>query len=143
VTLSDNVYTLTWLNSLGNVAAPTATITGLYSVVGRWLTDGFQNSSVTLIPDGTPNYKLWFAKSYQEYQPNFGQAASSTNLWDLSSIVDLDSGSTIAGATGVAISATTTRTAEWNLNGTVWVAIMVSAYVTGNLTGRILLTQNV
>ena len=99
VTLSGNVYTLTWINSLGDVAAPTATITGLYNVVGRWLTDGFQNSQVTLIPDGTPNYKLWFAKSYQELAPNFGQTATSTNLWDLSSIVDLDSGSTIAGAT--------------------------------------------
>lgn len=145
VTLTDQTYTLTWLSSLGNVAAPTVTTTGLSVVVGRWLSAGFASSNVTLFPDTSPWYTLKFVKSNYDVavEPEFGSDLSSTNQWEYVEVVDTESGTDINGTTGVAISATTTRTFEYNIAGALWVGIVVSAYTAGNLTGNVLLTNAV
>ncbi len=123
VTLSGTTYTLTWDASLGNINAPTATITSLVQVVGCWYSKGFRNNDITIFPDGTPSYTLKFVKSnqYDDVKPDFAAPVGADNQWEYTEVVDLESGADINGTTGVAIAATTTRTFEWNTNVTVWV----------------------
>lgn len=144
VTLSGQTYTLTWLAALGNVASPTVTITSLVQVVGCWYSKGLRNNDITIFPDTSPSYTLKFVKSnqYDDVKPDFAADVSSTNQWEYTEVVDLESGADINGTTWVAISATTTRTFEWNTNVTVWVWLVVTAYSAGNLTGNILLSNN-
>lgn len=145
VTLSGTTYTLTWLDSLGNVAQPTATITSLVSTVGTYYAKGFRNVVTELFPVTSPSYKLFFVKSNTESntKPDFANASSDSNQWSYEEIIDLNDGSAIDGTTGVTISATTTRSFEWNNNIATWVGIIVTNYSAGNLTGNILMSNNI
>ena len=68
--------------------------------------------------------------------PAFGSAQSVTNLWDYIEVVDLQSGSTINGDTGVAITVAGDdyRLLEANINGLDYICARVTVRTAGNVT---------
>jgi len=122
-----------------DIASQTPTVN---TIIGRWFVDGFRNITTELFPAGTVSMSLKFAKSNQVAEPDFNTASSATNQWSFCDVIDLNDGSSIDGTTGVALSATTTRTFEWNNNESKWVAILCTAYATGTIAGNVLLSTN-
>ena len=112
------------------------------TVIGRWQADGFRNIVVALLPAGTVNFTIKFVKSNQDTLPDFTAAATLTNLWEYAEVIDLENGSDINGSTGVPLSATTTRSFEYNNNTAKWVGIMCTTYTTGTISGNVLLSNN-
>lgn len=140
VTLVGSTYTLAWIATLGNVAAPTATITSLVQTGARVMSDAFRNVIIDVVPDTTPNYTILFVKSDSEAEPDFSAASTSTNQWSYCNVVNLDSGATITGSTGA--TPTTPQSYEFNVNSATWLGVLVTTYVTGNLTGTWKLANN-
>lgn len=74
--------------------------------------------------------------------PDFTAAASKTNQWIYVQAIDLATGNSVAGATGVGITADECRLFEININSIDYLAMTVTAYTQGQLTSSLVLTEN-
>lgn len=80
-----------------------------------------------------------FQGSIQQAKPDFSAAQTVTNHWDYVQVVDLQSGSGIAGDTGVAVAtADDYRLFEMNVNGLRWINARVTARTEGEVTVKAL-----
>jgi len=73
--------------------------------------------------------------SISEAEPDWGSAASPTNVWDYIFMYDLDANNTVQGSTGVPFAAANaTHQYKVNVDGLHWLNFIVSSYVAGKLT---------
>lgn len=71
--------------------------------------------------------------------PNFSNAASPSNPYDLVGFKKINSdGTVIAGATGVAFTADGVTLIELNVKQLDWISVGVSAYTSGTISARVL-----
>lgn len=106
-------------------------------------TDGFRHQELEIYSDNSSNdFTVKIAISDQEEKPNFNNAASESNRWSYVQIKDLADGSTVAGATGIAVSGAIKRLFEINSNKVRWVCPIVSSYTAGDLTSFVNLADN-
>jgi len=98
-------------------------------------TENYQTVNLTLSGAGTPTGTVKFFISDQELAPDATAAASPTNQWAYVGAVDLQSGTVIAGNTGVAFAGSNaTNMYAVNSNGMRWTGAVVTAYTAGNYT---------
>ena len=110
--------------------AQAATGVSSYELVENYKTVNLTVSGATL-PTGT----IKFAVSDSETAPNFAAAATPTNPWVYAAVVDVQSGSVIAGNTGIGFTGTAgTNMYTVNVDGMRWVSAEVTAYTAGNYT---------
>lgn len=96
----------------------------------------FRNVEHTVVMTGFTG-TIKFVASNADAAPNFGASASLTNRWDYVKCINQIDGSSVAGGTGLAGSATTSITQlEMNTNGFKWVGAIISSYSAGTLTLR-------
>ena len=97
--------------------------------------ENYKTVNLTLTGAATPTGTVKFAVSDSELVPDFNAAASATNPWSYAAVVDVQSGSVIAGNTGVAFAGTgATNMYTVNVDGMRWVCANVTAYTAGNYT---------
>ena len=106
----------------------------------------FRNAVVAVSAPVNSTFTIKFAGAIGDTAPDFTSAQSSTNIYDFLQVVDLQSGSAIAGDTGVTIDNTgadvNNRMFEINTNAVDWICIIVSSYTDGSVTASITLTDN-
>lgn len=97
--------------------------------------ENYKTVNLTLTGASTPTGTIKFAVSDAETVPDFNAAASAANPWVYAAIVDVQSGSVIAGNTGVAFAGTgATNMYSVNIDGMRWVCPNITAYTAGNYT---------
>ena len=97
--------------------------------------ENYKTVNLTVSGAASPTGTLKFAVSDSELVPNFASASSPTNPWVYAAVVDVQSGSVIAGNTGVAFAGTaSTNMYTVNVDGMRWVSSEVTAYTAGNYT---------
>lgn len=75
--------------------------------------------------------------------PNFAGTVSPTNPYTFLQVIDLDTGSTVNGATGIAASgADINKTYEININAMEFITLIPTAWTQGAITAKILLADN-
>jgi len=74
-----------------------------------------------------------FQGSISDTCPDFYSAQSVANHWDYVNTIDLESGSSISGATGVTLAADDTDNYELNASGLKWVNVIITSQTTGFL----------
>jgi len=94
----------------------------------------FKTVNIKLICPALSSFTIKFVKSNQETQPDFDAAASTTNQWEFVQVVDLDTGATVNGSTGIAVAAAVDRSFEVNTNGMTWFTAIISSYMSGSAT---------
>lgn len=96
------------------------------------LVENYKTVNLTVTGTGTPTGTIKIAISDAETKPDFSAAASATNPWVYAAIVDVQSGSVIAGNTGIAYTGTAgTNMYSINVDGMRWVCPNVTAYTAG------------
>lgn len=81
------------------------------------------------------NLTVKFQISFSNEQPDFSASQSVSNHWDYVDVIDAQSGSSIDGDTGVALTGTDDfRLFEINAGGAVWVCATITARSAGTLT---------
>lgn len=99
------------------------------------LVQDYRDLVLALDTSGTSTLTVKFQGSIQEDEPNWEGAQSADNQWDYVQIKDLEDGSSLAGDTGVAISASDDhRVFEANTNGLRWLNAIISGYTGGEAT---------
>jgi len=99
------------------------------------LVENFKTVVFSVVGAGTPTATIKFFTSDQALPPDATAAQSTTNIWDYVQVIDLQSGSGIAGDTGIAfVGADDTRRFELNLNGARWCGAVITAISGGNVT---------
>lgn len=99
------------------------------------LVQNFKTVVFSVSGASTPNATVKFFTSDNELPPDVTAAQSASNAWDYVQVVDLQSGTGIAGDTGMAFTGSAdTRRFELNLNGARWCGAVVSGYLAGNVT---------
>lgn len=97
--------------------------------------ENYKTVNLTLTGASTPTGTVKFAISDAETVPDFSSAASATNPWVYAAIVDVQSGSVIAGNTGVAFAGSgATNMYTINADGMRWICPNVTSYSAGNYT---------
>jgi len=105
----------------------------------------FRNAILNFATDGGSDAALTvkFQGSIQEDCPDFSAAQSVTNMWDYIDIIDLEDQSSIDGDTGIAVAgADDYRQLEANINALTWINCILSGWSEGEVTVKILLTDN-
>jgi len=112
------------------MSAQAATGVGTYELV-----ENYKTVNLTVSGASTPTGTIKIAISDSETAPDFSAAATAANPWVYAAIVDVQSGSVIAGNTGVAFTGTAgTNMYSVNVDGMRWVCPNVTAYTAGNYT---------
>jgi hypothetical protein len=107
-----------------------ATGTGLAHKV-----EDFQHVLLTLSSASNANFTIKFQASNSDSCPDFSAAQSVANRWDYIQVKDLQSGSAIAGDTGVAFAGTDdVRLFEVNSSGQTWICATITARSAGTVT---------
>lgn len=120
------------MSSITQTIMSAKTTTG-QSVVS--LVENFKTVVFSVNGANTPTATVKFFTSDQELPPDATSAQSATNLWDYVQVIDLQSGTGIAGDTGIAFAgADDTRRFELNLNGARWCGAVITAISGGNVT---------
>ena len=90
------------------------------------------------------NLTIKFVGSMSNAAPTFSAARSVTNNFEYIDVLDLQDGASIDGDTGIAFAAANDiRNLEINLGGLRWINAVISSYVAGALTLKVLgLTHN-
>lgn len=87
----------------------------------------------------SPNLTIKIVGSMADEMPNFAAAQSPDNQWDYLQGKDLEDGSSVDGDVGITFSGTAdNRQIEINTNLVRWVSVVVSGYVAGEVTARLL-----
>lgn len=99
------------------------------------LVENFKTVVFSVTGAGSPTATIKFFTSDNELPPDSTAAQSATNAWDYVQVIDLQSGSGIAGDTGIAFTGSDdTRRFELNLNGARWCGAVITAISGGNVT---------
>lgn len=99
------------------------------------LVENFKTIVFTVTGANNPTATIKFFTSDNELPPDSTSAATASNAWDYVQVVDLQSGSGIAGDTGIAFAGTgDTRRFELNLNGARWCGAVITAISGGDVT---------
>lgn len=125
-------------------AIPATTANGILGGM-TLLSRGFRNAVFQIATASNAAATVKFVYSAQESKPDFGSAASATNVWDYVQSVQLTDGTPVDGTTGIAWTGTDgIKTVEINTNqsGIVWVGAIVSGYSAGTLSGYVTLSTN-
>lgn len=97
--------------------------------------ENYKTVNLTVTGATLPTGTVKVAVSDAETVPDFSAAATATNPWSYVALVDLQSGSVLAGNTGVAFAGTAaTNMYSLNSNGMRWICPNVTAYTAGNYT---------
>jgi hypothetical protein len=103
----------------------------------------FRHLVVSFSTASSGNLTVKFCGSIEETCPNFAAAQSVTNMYDFLECVDLQSGSAVAGDTGLAVTGTDdNRLVEINTDGMKWFNARVTARSAGSVTCKILAFRN-
>lgn len=97
--------------------------------------EDYKTSNLSLNTTGNANLTIKIQISQQELMPDFSAAASSTNQWTYSQIINLTDGTSINGNTGIVLTGTdvTGNQYEININGATWFNAIISSYVAGSV----------
>ncbi len=107
------------------------------------MTEDFKIACIQFGSASSGSFTVKFQISYSDDCPVFTDAQSVSNHWDYAQVVDLQSGSTINGDTGIALSGTDDfRNLELNINGAKWINAIVTAYSAGTATVKVKLYDN-
>jgi len=97
--------------------------------------ENYKTVNLTVSGASTPTATIKFAVSDADTVPDFSSAASPTNPWVYAAIVDVQSGSVIAGNTGISFAGSAaTNMYSLNVDGVRWVCPNVTSYSAGNYT---------
>lgn len=105
----------------------------------------FRNAILTFNTDGGSDAALTvkFQGSISEDAPDFSAVRSASNQWDYVDVVDLEDQSSIDGDTGIAVSgADDHRQVEMNINALRWINAIISGWTVGEVTVKVMLTDN-
>ena len=103
----------------------------------------FRHIIVAIGTANSANLTVKCVGSIEETYPDFTAAQAVGNMYDFLEIVDYQDGSKIAGDTGIAFTGTDDfRLFEINTNGLEWCTLQITAYVAGNITGKVLAFRN-
>lgn len=84
---------------------------------------------------GSAALRVRFKGSIADEAPNFSNAQAADNQWDYLQLKDLESGASLAGATGLLLSGSDdNRMFEVNTNGMKWIVAEVSSHSAGVVT---------
>lgn len=99
----------------------------------------FRHVIVAIATASSANLTVKAVGSIEATCPDFSAVQSVSNMYDFLEMVDYQSGSHIAGDTGVAFTGTDDfRLLEVNTNGMEWMNMRVTARVAGNVTVKFL-----
>lgn len=100
--------------------------------------DAYERLVVQVATADSTNATVKIVGSAQSAVPDFGAAASPSNIWAPKAMFDLDNGNAVPGSTGVALSGTDT-VKEYHLNTDAlrWIGAIVSSYVAGTITVKV------
>jgi len=124
---------------LGGVTAVNITDTGsgTHSFNLKGKTISIQDYKVVVLAFNTAASAAFVIKvqgSSAQTAPDFNAAASATNRWDYVQSVDLNSGSGVAGDTGITLTGTDdNRLLEANINGLNYLTVEVSSWTVGTM----------
>ena len=107
------------------------------------LVKDFRHLVVAIATEDSANLTLKAVGSLEETVPDFASAQADDNMYDFIEMVDLQSGSKIAGDTGISFAGTDDfRMFEVNTNGLQWLNFRVTAFVAGKVTVKLLAFHN-
>jgi len=118
------------------------------------LTTDWANVELSVVTSGSFNGTFKIAGSlgipvttasgkYSEDTPNFGATVSASNPYTFLQIVNLDTGATVDGATGVTSAGTDiANTYEVNINAVKYLTLIFTAWTAGTVTVKALLADN-
>lgn len=102
------------------------------------LAQDFKTAVFSFATAGTATLTVKFQGSNEEVCPDFAAVQSPTNMWDYIEVIDLQSGTSIAGDTGIAVAgADDFRNIEANCNGMRWLCATVTARTGGTTTVKV------
>ena len=149
IRLSANTFSLQDLTTGANVAGSGAGAGSGGTVVIAPkipLVEDFRNIILQVFTSGTATLTLKVAGAAGDNNgnpPNFGATISATNFYTFLQSIDLDTGSTVNGATGFAAAgADITKSYEVNINTEKWITLVPAAYTSGVITVKAILSNN-
>ncbi len=102
------------------------------------LVQDFKTVVFSFATAGSATLTVKFQGSNEEACPDFSAAQSVGNMWDYIEVIDLQSGSSVAGDTGLAVAgADDFRNIEANFSGMRWVCATVTARTGGSVTVKV------
>lgn len=108
--------------------------TNTYHLYGKAIYIGdWKYNQIFLDFSNTPSMVVKIQASTDDTAPDFNAAASATNRWTYLSFVNKDSGSTVAGSTGLTASGVAQAVLELNTHGMNWVTLALTTYTSGNI----------
>jgi hypothetical protein len=112
----------------------TGTGTHTFNLKGKVIYVGeLKTTNLTIDFSGTPTMTVKVQGSVQG-KVDFNAAQSATNRWDYVAVVDLNSGTAIAGDTGIACTGTADhRLVEVNISTLEWITVVITAWTAGML----------
>lgn len=103
----------------------------------------FRHLSLSFGTASSANMTVKFAGSASKDKPDFTAVRSVSNHWDYVNVVDLQSGSSIAGDTGIALTGTDDfRNLVFNVDGLHWINVEVFAWSAGTVTVKTVAYEN-
>lgn len=100
--------------------------------------DDYKDLIMSFGTASSANLTVKFQGSISDTAPDFSAAQSVSNHWDYIGVIDLQSGSAIAGDTGIALTGTDDfRTLLVNTDGLRWLCAVVTARSAGSVTVKV------
>jgi len=102
--------------------------------------NGFKDKEIAITTTGNGAMVYKVVGSYDDSEPDFESASAPDNQWEYLQIKDLNSGSTVAGDTGVTqagVDADNSRIFNVENNNIKWINIIVSTWTAGALTAEV------
>ena len=98
--------------------------------------DDYKTMSLSFGTAATSTLTVKFQGSISDDMPDFAASQSATNHWDYVDVIDMNSGSSIDGDTGISVgpSASDFRLFEVNGSGLKWLCAVVTARSAGTVT---------
>jgi len=106
--------------------------------------DDFRNAVLNVSTGNSGSMTIKIAGSIQDTPPDITAAQSPTNAYDFVQVIDLNSGASVNGDTGIVLNgaANESRNLEVNINGMRWLTAIVDSYTAGNADVTIRLFNN-
>lgn len=127
--------TKTYIRGKTLVSAQAATGIG---AIQPFLVSDYSKITVSIESAATASLTVKCKGSIGETAPTFTSAAAVTNPWTPIQMINLDSGLSVDGSTGVVLTGTDIcNMYEVNVSNLDWLAFDITAYAAGNLTIRV------
>ena len=115
--------------------------TGTHYTRGKYaFAADFRDAVLSLDSDGGGDAAMTIkvVGSIQETPPDFAAPKSAGNQWDTVQIIDLEGSVAVDGDTGVILAAAdVNKMYEVNVNGLMWISLLIEGGTEGEITGRI------